>query len=104
MKLYHVVENYDGGDLLSLYEQYGDRAYELFLDKWPESGELGHYHAHYIHLYSSVDDARKSGIYGEILEIDIPDTEIQCLLEIDTLEFPHPMIRDCLPKRYINNK
>lgn len=99
MKLYHVVKNYNGGDLESLYEQHGSEAYDIFAEKWPEAGALGHYHAHYIHLHSTKEDAEAfaAEFGGEILEIKADDLEV----EIDGLEYKHPMVKDCIDAEYV---
>jgi hypothetical protein len=97
--LYHVSENWDGGDLLSLYRQIGTDAYEEYADRWPDAGELGVYHVHYIHLHSTLGEAKAFAdeFGGEILEINADDLDI----EMDRLEYPHPMVRDCIPAEYI---
>ena len=97
--MYHVVKHWDGGDLLSLYQQIGDAAYEGYAEKWPEAGELGQYHIHYIHLHATLEQAREFAeeFGGEILEISADDLDI----EMDRLEYPHPMVRDCIPAEYI---
>lgn len=99
-KYYHVVDKYDGGDLESLYHRYGDAAYDMYLERWPESGNLSQYHAHNIHLYDSLEEAQKHSAYfgGDVLEI-IPDDALE--VTIDTLEFPHPIVEDKIPKKYI---
>lgn len=100
MKLYHVTTGqWNGDDLLSLYRQFGDEAYEEYAKKWPEAGELVQYHVHYIHLHGNLEEAiqfaREFG--GEILEIDATELDI----EIDNLEYPHPMVRDCIPAAHV---
>lgn len=92
-KLYHVSADYVGGDLMSLYEMYRDEAYELYAQRWPDAGGMGSYHAHYVHLYERLDDAEmfSAEFGGSIYEVDVADLEE---IEIDDLEFPHPMVRD----------
>lgn len=97
--LYHVAKDYDGGDLQSLYEQHGNDAYDMYIDKWPEAGELVFYHVHYIHLHNSLDDAQEfvDEFGGEILVIDDADLTV----ERDNLEYDHPIVRDTIPAEYI---
>jgi len=96
---YHVAHNYTGGDLLSLYEQHGEDAYEMYADKWPDAGELAQYHTHYIHLHETLVDAQtyQSEFGGTILEINADELEIK----LDTLEYKHPMVRDYIEEEYI---
>lgn len=78
MELYHVCDDWNGEDLVPL----GDE--EEFLKRWPDSGNLGHYHAHVVHLWSSLEQAldHKEAFGGEVLEIDGD----QCNLLFDDLE------------------
>jgi hypothetical protein len=98
--MYHVViKDWDGDDLLSLYQQIGDAAYEEYAEKWPEAGELGQYHVHYVHLHATLDQAREfvEEFGGEILEVNTEDLDIV----IDNLEYPHSMVRDRIPAEYV---
>ena len=97
--LYHVATDYDGGDLNSLYNQYGNDAYDMFAERWPESDNLGQYHAHYVHLHDNMQDAQGfAATYGgEILIIDATDLDVK----IDNLEYRHPIVEGCIPSQYI---
>lgn len=83
MELYHVCENWDGGDLRPL----GDE--DAFLARWPEAGELAQVHAHCVHMYSSLADAEDHAAVfgGEVLVIDAACLDVT----IDSLEFDHPV-------------
>lgn len=87
-KLYHVAKNYDGGDLLSLYEQFGDEAYDMFAERWTDAGELGVYHVHMVHLFETLAEAQdwSAECGGDVLEIETVDLDIT----IDKLEKGHP--------------
>ncbi len=77
--LYHVAEaGWDGGDLTSLYSQHGEEAYSIFAARWPDAGELGHHHVHYVHLFADRDQAVTHYDYvgGDLLEIDASGIEI----------------------------
>jgi len=100
--IYHVAPKSHTGDLESLYAQHGEEAYELYAARWPEAGELGAVHAHYVHCYASLKDARNHAHEGKIYAIDaeaMADDYIE--VETDNLEFPHPMVRDRIPAEYI---
>lgn len=58
--LYHVAgSEYEPGDRLeSLYHRLGNEAYDEFDRRWPESGGLGHYHAHLVFFYDELAKAR----------------------------------------------
>lgn len=94
--LYHVCETWDGGDLESLAARIGEGpAYEEFARRWPEGGDLGIYHVHYVHLHWTREDAEDHAAYygGEVLRIDVAGLHV----DRDTLEFHHPMVRDHIP-------
>ena len=98
MKLYHVgPENLT--NIESLYNQMGEDAYEVFEERWPEAAELGIYHAHYIHLWDVLEDARDFAdeIGGTVYEVEADGLDV----EIDELEYPHPIIRDEIPAEYV---
>ena len=88
--IYHVCRDWDGNNLQSLYEQYGDQAYDIFLSKWPDAGELAEYHVHYIHCHSALDEAKEyqAEYGGQIIAIDAEYLDVI----IDNLEYPHPMV------------
>lgn len=91
--LYHVANKWDGQKLESLYNQIGEEAYEEYANKWPEAAELAQEHAHYVHCYETLEDAlnHKQEFGGEVLKIEL-DEFVE--VEIDNLEFAHPMVRD----------
>lgn len=93
-KLYHVAKNYDGGALVSLYAQFGDQAYDIFAERWPDAGELGVYHVHSVHLFETYAEAQAYAdeCGGEILEINPEGLDIT----VDKLEkgHPHPVTRE----------
>jgi hypothetical protein len=88
MKIYHVAPEGHQGDLISLYDQYGEPAYDMYADRWPDAGDLVFVHAHYVHCYATIEQARDHIHDGVICEIDATDLEVV----IDDLEFPHPMV------------
>lgn len=102
--IYHVAPADHSGDLLSLYRQHGDEAYEIFIERWPDSGVLGDYHADYVHCHATLEKAEDHAAWygGKIYAIDgaafVADGG---KVETDTLEFPHPMVRDEIPAEYI---
>lgn len=99
--IYHVAPAEHTGDLLSLYRQHREEAYELYAERWPEAGELGQYHAHYIHCYATLEEAR-AHTSGKIYAIDVAAMEDDFMdVVIDTLEFAHPMVKDEIPAEYL---
>lgn len=99
-RMYHVCRpRWDGGDLLSLYEQEGEKAYIIFAEKYELDNGLGIDHAHYVHGHYTLEEARKyQRIWGgQILEIDTQDLAVKH----DCVEYPHPMVRGRIPKEYI---
>lgn len=101
--IYHVAPADHTGDLLSLYRQHGEDAYEIYAARWPEAGELGQYHAHYVHCYATLEEAQAHVNDGKIYAIDVAAMEDDFIkVEIDNLEFPHPIVRDEIPAEYIS--
>jgi hypothetical protein len=98
-KMYHVCQAWDGGDLLSLYEQLGEEAYDVFHQKYELDNGLGFDHVHYIHGHYTLEEAKEYQrlFGGQILVIDTQDLAVKH----DCLEYPHPMVRDRVPKEYI---
>ncbi len=98
-RMYHVTPKWDGGDLLSLYEQLGNEAYDIFYQKYGLENGLGFDHVHYIHCHYTVEEAKEyQRIWGgQILEIDAKHLAVKH----DCLEYPHPMVRDIIPKEYV---
>lgn len=100
--IYHVVPTSykPGDDLLSLERQIGEfEATELYSTRWPESAALATYHVSYVHCFSTMSDAEEhQAEYGGLI-VEIDDTDLD--VEIDKLEFAHPMIRDYVPGRYV---
>jgi len=99
--VYHVAPEGHQGDLLSLHAQHGDEAYDIYLDRWPESQDLGTYHAHVIHCYATRAEAEEHAVAfgGDVLEIDTADLEVR----IDALEFPHPVVDQRIPAASITS-
>lgn len=102
--IYHVAPADHTGDILSLHKMHGGEAYEMYAVRWPESGNLGTVHAHYVHCYDSLDEAREHAAQhgGKVYEINtdaMADDMIQ--IERDTLEFDHPIVRNEIPAEYI---
>jgi hypothetical protein len=85
--LYHVAgRGYKVGQpLTSLYSRHGTAAYDKFNRRWPESGGLGEYHAHYVMFYDNLADARAHARSGKVLAID--PTKLDDL-RFDQLEQP----------------
>lgn len=99
--IYHVAPADHSGNLESLYSLHGDDAYEMYADRWPEAGELAQYHAHYVHCYDSLDEAREHAAQwgGKIYAIDTSEIEV----ERDNLEFDHPMVRNEIDVEYLQD-
>jgi hypothetical protein len=95
MIAYHVCGSIIEGDLLSLYALHGEAAYDMYIERWADSGNLGQYHAHWVHLYDNLADAIKHQheLGGYIYQVDLSELDYR----VDTLEFPHPMVRDSIP-------
>jgi hypothetical protein len=98
-KMYHVCQAWDGGDLLSLYEQLGEEAYGIFAQKHGIDNKLGIGNAHFVHCHYTVEEAKEyQRIWGgQILEINARDLAVKH----DCLEYPHPMVRGVIPKEYV---
>lgn len=104
MKIYHATKKWDGENLESLASQIGEfDAIEEYTKKWPDAGELAAYHVHYVHCFKDLGDAEEfaNEIDGEVVEIDFEDF-FEDFVEIDNLEFPHPVVRDEIPAEYIS--
>ncbi len=101
-KIYHVCPAWDGDDLLSLYEQLGNEAYDVFYQKYELENGLGLDHAHFVHCHYTLEEAKEyQRIWGgQILEIDASELEIKH----DCIEYPHPMVRDVIAKEYIKRR
>lgn len=102
--IYHVAPAAHEGSLLSLYAVHGEEAYEMYAERWPQAGELAIYHAHYIHCYDSLDEAREHAAQhgGKIYAIDsaaLADDLV--VIERDALEFDHPIVRDEIGAEYL---
>ncbi len=98
---YHVAKDWDGEAIESLYDQYGDEAYDIYAEKWPEAGELAQYHAHVVHLYADRKQAEEHAdtFGGDVLVIDDQDDELE--ITIDTLEFGHPVCNHEIDACYV---
>ena len=89
MTYYHVTRTWDGGDLLSLADQIGEKAaIRQFCKQWPDACEIADVHVHYIHLWDSIRDARRMARYfgGRVLAIDGEFIDVT----MDTSEPNHP--------------
>lgn len=99
-KMYHVCRpEWDGDDLLSLYQQLGNEAYDIFYQKYEMDNGLGFDHVHFVHGHYTLKEAEEyQKVWGgEILEIDVSELDTKH----DCIEYPHPMIRDVVPKEYV---
>ena len=98
-RMYHVCPEWDGGDLLSLYEQLGNEAYDIFYQKYELDNGLGFDHVHYIHCHYTVEEVKEyqRNWGGQILEIDAKHLAVKH----DCLEYPHPKVRGRIPKQYV---
>ena len=98
-KMYHVCPRWNGDDLLSLYEQMGEEAYDAFAVKHGIGNELGIGNAHFVHCHYTVEEAREHqrAFGGEILEVDASVLEVKH----DCIEYPHPKVRGIIPKQYV---
>lgn len=102
MDLYHVVgDGWDGKELLSLHDQYGDDAYDIFAERWPEADGLGIYHAHRIFFYDTLADAQDHAaeLGGKVLKIDADKISDQ--IKIDDLECPFYVSTEPVPASVI---
>lgn len=93
---YHIVDDsYTGGDLESLYNQYDEDAESIYMQRWPEAGDLVNSHIYMIHMYDNLQDAleHKEVFGGRILQINGEDLEVV----IDQDEFAHPMVYGTIP-------
>ena len=103
--LYHVApETYrEGESLLSLYAQMGDGAYEEYATRWPDAGGVGLYHAHWVHLYATPEEAEdhRADFGGTVLLINAEGLEI----EEDTLEGAGTYyVKDTIPASNITER
>ena len=95
---YHVAPEAwkDGDPLFSLYRQMGEDAYEEFVRRWPELGaEVAHYHAHWVFLYETLEEAIEHiHLYGGgfVLRIDGESVDVQ----MDYVE-GFPYVQDEIP-------
>ena len=98
-RMYHVCPEWDGSDLLSLFEQIGEEAYVVFAKKHEINNKLGIGNAHFVHCHYTVEEAREyqRNFGGQILEIDATALEVKH----DCIEYPHPMVRGRIPKQYV---
>lgn len=92
-KIYHVCSNWNGCDLLSLYNLCGQETNEaraVFHRRWPKAKSLSHHHIYYVHCFNMLRKAKKyqSINGGEILSIDVGQVDI----ELDCFEDRHPMV------------
>ncbi len=101
---YHVAANYDGGTLETLADrlQSEEDACEAYTTKWPAAGALAPHHIHQIHLYATLGEARDHArdYGGDILRIDDPNGELD--IEIDELEFAHPVCNHSIDTEYVS--
>lgn len=103
--IYHVAPADHTGDLLSLYTQHGDEAYEIFDKRWPDGDNaLAQYHVHCVHCWSNLADAQKHlrDFGGKLYAVNaqaMVDDGWQ--ITIDNLEFAHPVVRDEIPEEYL---
>lgn len=102
IRLWHVApKKYNGGDLLSLYEQSGDKAYAKFAKRWPEGADLAPYHAHRVFAFDNLEEAQKyaAAKRGKVLEINADGLDVK----VDNLEIPYgrkqgfPYVDDRIP-------
>ncbi len=73
-ELWHVVgpDYVTGQPLQSLYRRHGNKAYDMFAQKWPEAGNLGEYHAHRNFFYDNMKEAEEHAdvFGGRVMKID----------------------------------
>ncbi len=103
-KKYYHVAIWNGAALEPAVDffQGEEEAIEKFLEKWPEAGvELAQYHVGMIHLFEDIKDAKEhaKAFGGDVLEINDPDDELN--IEVDTLEYPHPVCRERIEAEFI---
>ena len=76
-KIYHVCPAWDGDDLLSLYQQIGNEAYDVFQQKYELDNGVGFDHAH-LHCHYTLQSKRvPKDLGGQILEIDASELEVK---------------------------
>ena len=78
---YHVCPQWDGKDLESLEDIYGeDEAIDIFLRRWPDANEsMAMEHINKVWLYTTLEEAQshQAECGGEILEINEEGLEIK---------------------------
>ena len=89
MELFHVVGDdwREGQPLQSLHRRLGDEAYDVFVERWPDAGDLGQYHAHEIFFYETHEDAldHAANFGGRVVKVD--SAKVNGLMR-DKLEVP----------------
>jgi len=107
MRIYHAVENWDGGDILSLERQYGyNDAVTRFEQRWPDGCAAEH--VQLVHCYDNLADAinhaREFGC-AQVLEIDTAAGGCELDVRIDTVEdgCHHPVVQGKIAANYIVN-
>jgi len=92
MKIYHVAPKGLTG-LKSLYEQFGEAAYDMYVERWPDANELAFAHAHYIHCHNTINEAvdymQYNGDDDSVVYVVDVDDDLVCW---DNLEYKHPVI------------
>ena len=102
--IYHVAPADWDGDIESLHYQHGDDAYDMYVERWPEAAGMQFEHTQFVHCYSDLEAAEDHAdeFGGVVLTIDAAAmTEDGIEIETDRIEFPHPIVRDVIPARYI---
>lgn len=99
--IYHVCKRWDGCDLESMCERYGEMdAHKRFARRWPDADALAACHIEYIHCWATLSEAKEyaRGQRAQVLAIDDDNLDVH----IDTMEFAHPMVRDRIPAELIH--
>jgi hypothetical protein len=105
--IYHVTPKWDGGDLKSLKEQYGDNAYDVFVERWPEAERIAWEHIDYVHCFATREEAEyylrdwREGVGGQLLEID--DRALETSMDRLERGQTHVVVRGRIPARYIRH-
>lgn len=104
---YHVAEKWDGEAIESLFDRFGNDAEQMFIERWPDCGELSQDHPYVIHLHDNLSDAEEYVEYlksegaqtAQILKIDGTNLDI----EEDNYEvaLPHPVCKESIPTQLI---
>jgi len=115
MTIYHVAQNWNGKDLISLFAQVFDRgvlseeaAVAMIAGRWSEYAEAPAEYLHgdgtQIHCHDTLEQAAayQAEFGGEILAIDVADAEDYGFCVKRGTEYDHPVIEGIVPAGVIS--